>query len=137
MRFFVVVLQRSLGHDPQKEIDQRVTHDIAFLRTKIETADEETNIKNALYYADDLINCSRSHRIGLERILNKKLPRTAELVKKIMEVKNSRDISKIDQALPFSKEVVQKLGLAGNWSESDDIEDLRGQIAKLKLNSER
>jgi hypothetical protein len=126
------VLQRSLGHDPQKEIDRRVAHDIAFLRTKIETADEKTNIEKSFYYADDLINCSRSNRIGLERILSNKLPRTAEFVKKILEVKSSRDISRIDQVLPFSKEVVQKLCIAGNWSEYDEIEYLRDKLAELK-----
>jgi hypothetical protein len=126
------VLQRSLGHDPQKEIDRKVAHDIASLRTKIETADEKTNIEKSFYYADDLINCSRSYHNRLERILNNKLPRTAEFVKKILEVKSSRDISRIEQVLPFSKEVVQKLGLAGNWSEYDEVEYLKSKIAELK-----
>lgn len=127
------VLQRSIRHDPQKEIDRRVAHDIAFLPRKIETSDEKTNTEKALYYADDIINCSRSNRTGLERILSQKLPKTAKLVEKILEIKLTRDISKIEEILPFSRELVQKLELKGNWSESNDLGRLREQIAELRL----
>lgn len=125
-------LQRSFGHEPQKEIDRRAAHNIAMLGYKTETADEKTNIKSALQYTDDLLNCSRSNRIGLERKISNKLPRTAEIIEIILKLKNSRDLSKIEEVLPFSKEVVQKLGLEGNWSESNDLNQLKKDIAKLK-----
>lgn len=51
-------LQRSFGHEPQKEIDRRVNHDIALLRGAIEPNDEKLRLEKALYYTDDLINCS-------------------------------------------------------------------------------
>ena len=112
--------------------DRRASHNIALLRRKNETNDIKTNTKNALKYADDIINCSRSHRTGLERMLDKKLPRTWEIVKKILELESTRDLSKIEEVLPFSKEVVKALDLMGNWSESKDIEQMRKQVAELK-----
>ena len=35
--------------------------------------------------------------------------------------------------LPFSKEIVQKLDLRGNWQESNDLERLKEQVAETRL----
>jgi hypothetical protein len=92
------MLQRKLGHDPQKMIENRVNHDIAFLKSKVETNDEKTNIEDALYYADDLINCSESNRIGLARKLSNKLPKIAKFTEQILEIKATKDLSKPEVA---------------------------------------
>ena len=125
-------LQRTFGHEPQKEIDRRAAHNIALVRSKSETNDMKANTESALQYADDMINCSRSHRTGLERILDKKLPRTAKIVNKILDLESARDLSQIEEVLPFSKEVVKTLDLVANWSESNDLERMREQLAELK-----
>lgn len=127
------ILQRRLGLDPQKEIDKRTAHDIAFLLRKTETNDEKTNTEAALYYADDLLNCSRSNRIGLERRLSNKLPKTAKIVEEILEIKAPLDLSKIEDVLLFSKEIVHNLSLSGNWRESNDLECLKEQVAETRL----
>jgi hypothetical protein len=127
------VLQRSLGHEPQKVIDKRAAFNIGLLSSSIEPVDEKLQIQNALVYADDLINCSESNRIGMQRVLNKKHPNTEKKVNKILEITRRRDITKIDQTLPFSQEIVQKLDLGKNWSESDEVGHLKEQTAKLKM----
>jgi hypothetical protein len=126
-------LQKSFGHDPKKEIDRKIAHDRRVLPTKIEANSEKTRIKNALYYADDLINCSQNNFTGLESLLSKKLPKTTELVRKILEIAESKDLTKIEEVLPFSKGIVQKLCLTGNWVELDELNNLREQLASLKL----
>ena len=126
-------LQRSLGHDPQKVIDKRAAHDMAFLLRKVEANNEKTNIGDALYYADDLINCSRSYRLGLEPRLNSKLLKTAKIAQEILEIKGRRDLSRIEEVLPFSKEIVQKLNLPGNWIELDELEQLKKTRAETQL----
>jgi hypothetical protein len=128
----VYVLQRSLGHDPQKTIDSRAAYDIAVLSRSAEPNDEKAHIFRALMYADDLINCSKSHYIGLERIL-KKHPNTELLVNKIIEVKDSKDISNFEEAWSFCGRVIQKLTLGKNWRELDIISALKDQIKSASL----
>jgi len=103
------------------------------LLRKTEPNDEKANVEDALYYADDLINCSRSNRIGLERRLSSKLPKTARIVEEILEIKALLDLSKIEDVMLFSREIVRRLNLSGNWRESSDLERLKEQVAETKL----
>jgi hypothetical protein len=78
-------------------------------------------------YADDLINCSKSHYTGLERVL-KKHPNKEHLVTKILEVKGSKDLSKIEEAWSFCGAVIQELNMGKNWRYLDIISALKDQI---------
>ena len=86
-----------------------------------------------MHYADDLINCSRSNRIGLERRLSSKLPKTAKFAQEILEIKTLIEFSKIEYVLLFSKEIVHNLNLSGNWRKSNDLERLKEQVTELRL----
>lgn len=123
-------LQRTLGHEPQKEIDIRAAHSIAMLSKTAETSNEQ-KIENALLFSDDLINCSQSNRIGMKRILNRKHPNTEKLVNKILDIAGSKDLSKLEESLPFCQKVIQELKLGENWCGLDEINTLKIETSKL------
>jgi hypothetical protein len=129
------VLQRSLGHDPQKEVDRRASYDIGVLSRSAEPSDEQMRIQKALIYSDDLIHCSQSNRKGMQRILSTKHPNTDRLVKEILEIESLRDISKIMEISPFCLEIIQKLNLGQNWFELDEIDTMRTQLKSLNDSS--
>lgn len=124
-------LQRSIGHEPQKEIDKRTAQRLAILSKTTETVDEKTHLENAFTISDDLINCSQNNRTGMFRILSRKYPKTEKIVNKIFEVKDRRDISKIEDILPFCQDIIQKLNLGNNWYVVDDLNTLRTKLMKL------
>ena len=126
-------LQKNLGHDTQKMIDKKVDFDIALLKTKTENNDEKSQVEEALYYADDLINCSSSNRTGLERKLGSRMPKIAIKTRQVIEISKRRDVTRIEEALPFSKEIVREVNLAGNWYESNEVDLLKSDLAKAKL----
>jgi len=126
-------LVRSLGHDTAKFIDKKVAADIGLLKTKSDPASEKAQAEEALYYADDLINCSSSNRTGLERKLSSRMPKTAIVAQQIVSISQRRDITKIEEALPFSKDIIQELNLLGNWYESGEVDLLKRQIAEARL----
>jgi hypothetical protein len=86
--------------------------------------------------ADDLINYSQSHRVGMQRILSLKHSKMERLVNKILETKYSMDISKIEMVSPFCQEVIQKLDLGKNWLEVDEAKILKEQVKSLNSNQE-
>jgi hypothetical protein len=124
----LINLQRSIGHEPQSEIDHRANHDIVLVSKLTETDDALIRAKQALYFADDLINCSENHRKGLQRILSKKLPETVKIVNTILEIIGTRDLSIIANANMLPLEIIKQLNLSGNWTVVDSVSVLRNHI---------
>jgi hypothetical protein len=124
-------IQRSVGHEPQREIDSRTNHDIVLASKIVETDDPQNQIENAIYFSDDLINCSENHRKGLQRIISNKLPRTDKMINIILEIKGTKDISIIENANTFPLEIIKQLRLGGNWSVGNSVEVLKNFVLKL------
>jgi hypothetical protein len=59
-------LQRSMGHEPQSEIDRMANHNMVGVSKSAEPNDPLRQIEFALSFADDLINCSEDVRKGLQ-----------------------------------------------------------------------
>jgi len=123
-------LQRSLGHEPRKLIDSRANHDIVLVSKINEPDGTLTQTKNALLFADDLINCSEGNRKGLQRVISKNLPRTAEIVKAILETKGTRDLSVFENANMLPLEIIRRLHISGNWSAINSIDVLKDFVFK-------
>jgi len=126
-------LQRSMGHEPQSEIDRRANHNIVGVSKTAEKDDPLQQVKYALSFADDLINCSEDVRKGLQRIIAKRWSKTEKIVNKILEIKGTKDLSIIENANMLPQEIINRLSLSGNWSVVDSIQFLKNFV--LKLNS--
>ena len=62
----IYVPQRSLGYEPQPEIDSRALNDITVFSEKKETRDTQSWIPNALLFTDDLTNYSDTYQRWLK-----------------------------------------------------------------------
>lgn len=122
------VLQRSLGHEPQNEIDKRAGYNIAVLSRSTEPFDEKVRVSKAMVYADDLLHCSTSNKTGMQRLLSNKHPNINKMVNKILETSVRQDVAKIANIHSFCAEVIQTLELGQNWSEANEVEKLRSDV---------
>lgn len=121
-------LQRSLGHEPQPEIDSRTLHNTEIFSKQTETKKRQFCIRNALLLADDLMNCSEQYRTQLEKIVSKKYPMTAKLLEKILTPAPSYNLLKPDQNLKFCRKVIEALKLGSGWREIDEAKELISMV---------
>jgi hypothetical protein len=124
-------LQRNMGHEPQSEIDSRANHNIVLVSKIAETDNPLVQVKDALLFTDDLINCSENVRKGLQRIISKRYPKTEKIVNRILEIKGTKDLSIIENANMFPQEIITRLSLSGNWSVVDSVQFLKNFVIKL------
>lgn len=85
-------LQKSVGHDPQQEINSRAESDTKRLKKQLERPGDVTCISNALLVADDLMNCSEEHRTTLRDVLSRYHPNTWRLVQEFMDIAKQYDL---------------------------------------------
>jgi hypothetical protein len=114
-------LQRSVGHNPQDEVDSRCLHNLRLFSQEKEVKAKQVWVLNALMLVDDLLNCSPSNQTPVMNIIGHKHPNTSRLVKSIMQQAHSRDLLHPEQNLAFAREVVRCLGLPGEWYLADDV----------------
>jgi hypothetical protein len=124
----VYKLQREMGHEPQSEIDSRANHDIAIISRYTEPTEIKLQIRSALVFSDDLINCSASTRKGLQNSLSKNYPKTEKIVNEILECKGSKDLSINENASTFVHELINRLDLGKNWQVVDNLGKLRDYV---------
>ena len=119
-------LQRSIGHNPQDEIDSRTENDIHL----IEKANSETtdSAAAALLFTDDILNCSEMKRKQMKSSLKNYLPDVLELVDGITAEASNYDLLNPPQNVAFKKSLVKKLGLGGQWDVADEAETLRRHV---------
>lgn len=120
-------LQRSLGHEPQEEIDKRARHDLELFSKQVEVPGKHIWIQNALLTADDLSHCSKELKEKMLETLQAKHPHTTKLGNKILEASSHYDL--LDQAgnEKFIRRVIQKLKLGSGW-----VPSLESELASLK-----
>jgi len=117
-------LQRSLGHEPQIEIDSRADHDIKIFSKERETSKKQFRVKNALLLADDFLNCSSEKRMQLEEIVKRRHLNTARYLWKILSIASHYNLLNPKQNLRFSRKVIRKLKLGDEWYVADELEEL-------------
>lgn len=126
------ILQKSLGHDPQGEIDSRALHNIKLFSRRVkrkERKDLASNAaSNALMLSDDIMNCSVDYRTSLENVLINNWPNISKLVRKIVKVASSYDLQDATQNLKFSERLVQELGLGNGWCKAEEESELASMV---------
>jgi len=116
------VLQRTLGHEPQKEIDKRAKHDLNLFSKEGEVPGKHIWTKNALLLADDLLNCSTHLNEQLLETVQKKHPYTASLVGRILKPASSNVLLDQSKNKKFCRKVIQNLGIGPGWLPSLKLE---------------
>lgn len=128
-------LQRSFGHEPQKEIDSRTIQNVNNIRNNAERKIKHLQIETALLFADDLLNCSNNTRKTMKYVLNQKHPKTARIVKSILDIAAQYNLLNVGSNLKFSKRIVRELRLGNNWYETDEVKALKEMIQKAQANN--
>lgn len=120
-----------MGHEPQNEIDSRANYDIVMASKIVEPDDRMTQIKHALYFADDFINCSKNHSKGLQRIISKRHPKTKDILNTVLEFEETKNLSMLENASTLPTKIIKQFNLSGSWSASDSINFLKNAISNL------
>lgn len=121
-------LQRSIGHDPQDDVDSRCDHDIK-LSSQPGAIDD---VASALYLADDLLNCSFKKRSQLRWTLRRNQPGTLRLVERIVAIASDHDLLDHEQNVGFRRTIVKEMKLKGVWSESDNVKSIKDLILEVE-----
>jgi hypothetical protein len=122
-------LQKSIGQDPQAEIDSRCAHNIR-LSSQPKKGDP---IICGLMMADDWMNCSGyKMRQKLKWTLQKYQPQTWRMLESILNVASQYDLSKPETNIRFRKELLKVLKITGAWTEKDDIEQTKKLILEVE-----
>ena len=121
-------LQKSVGHDPQSEVDSRYDHNIK-LYSQPGFPDKVVSV---LYLVDDLLNCSYKKRSQLEWTLRRNHPSILQIVERILTIASNHDLSIPDQNVEFRKKLVKELNLSGVWSEKDDVKSTKSLIFEVE-----
>jgi hypothetical protein len=109
-------LQRSIGLNPQTEIDLRTDHDILLCsEAQGEAVDDKTS---ALLLADDIQNCSKAKCDQLRTALKQNLPAVLRLIEEIVSAAGGHDLMNPQQSLAFRYRVVERLELEGNSTQA-------------------
>ncbi len=127
-------IQRSIGHEPQEEIDSRCLHNIRLFSKGKEAQQRELRIQNALILADDIFN-SEENRYPLINVISRRHPNTSELLNKIIKLESSYNLLVPDQNKIFCKQIIDSLKLSGDWYNPDEVKSLVSLINKV--NSEK
>ncbi len=123
-------LQRSVGHDPQEEVDSRALHNLRLFSKKRKRNEPDNSLNNALMLADDIMNCSQNERASLKNVLVKKHPETSKLTNKIVALAKSHVLHVPQENLKFCQSIIKDLKLGGRWSIANDVGGLESMVRK-------
>lgn len=129
-------LQRSIGHEPQAEIDSRCLHNIKLFSKVKEAQQREVRIRNALMLADDIFN-SEENRQLLINVLTQRHPNTLNLLRKLIELESSYDLLVPDQNLNFREQVIEVLELGQGWNKRDEVKNLSSLVKQATKQSQQ
>lgn len=115
-------LQRSLGHEPQEEVDKRARHDLKLFSKGAEKPGKQLWVQNALLATDDLLHCSKELKEKMLETLQAKHPRTTRLANKILEVSSHYDLLDQTGNEKFIRKVIQTLQLGNGWIPAPELD---------------
>lgn len=121
-------LQRSLGINPQAEIDLRAEHNINLFNSEDENNKEEDIIINALTVADDLISCSKNIHNILNGIMLKNHPKASKIIDTLIETKQFYDLDDPRNNLKFVRMLIKKIKIKDPWHHSNEINHLKSLV---------
>lgn len=125
-------LQRSLGHDPQAEIDNRARHNLSRINSGSITIcppktkqGAEIGADRVLLYADDMLNCSGEIGEEMSATLAQAFPNAAQCVRDIGDIRESLNPAELAAHPAFVKAVMRRLDFGPEWTTLDEIPGLK------------
>jgi len=125
-------LQKSIGHNPQNEIDSRTNHNCTVFSNDKELNNAKAQIQMSLILADDIMNCSKELVIKLRTVLAKNHPKTLEFVDQILDTASYYNLLEPAKNLKFLRRVCRNLKLGKNWNVPDEIYNLAKMLEEGK-----
>ncbi len=122
------VLQRSLGHDPQHEIDKKARHDLSLLKPEpfaLYRLKPKISAETVLYLADSILNCHPDISEALFAKLDDIRPEAAKCIRDICCIHDSFDPTKLDSYPAFVQAIMQRLRFGAEWTILDEIPGLK------------
>ena len=120
---------RSVGADPQPEIDTRTRRSLESFRCESERQDDDAVTYRALIVADDLRHASDALASELREVLASGHPRTLALADGLLALLGISTVSNPERSLEFARSAVDQIGLGGAWEEYPMLDQLRLQMA--------
>jgi len=119
-------LQTSFGHKPISEINNRLRHHIEIYSKEVEKSQRDDRILSAFLVADDLINTSsKTFKVNLKNILEKKHPSTLKLVDVILETSSYYNLTDPNSNYKFACRLIKNLKIQTSlWQEVDNVKIL-------------
>jgi len=121
-------LQRSVGHDPQNEVDSRCDQDVGTFSRPV-AWDE---VRKTLYLADDLLNGSVEKRQRLKSTLPRNHPTALKTVERIVAISSEYNLLDPEQNMTFRRRVITEMRLEGEWNEHDDVKQIKDLILEVE-----
>ncbi len=124
-------LQRTLGHEPQNNIDERTKHNIKIFSESTERKVENLWKLNALILSDDIINCSEFLKEELKNVASQNHPNTFKFINMILDLIPYFDLIKPHKNIRFTKKVLDILNFDRGWWEiKNNKESLRRRFSE-------
>lgn len=120
-------LQRSLGHDPQAMIDNRVEHLIREFSKRRELAEDPALVLGTVI-ADDLFSCSQSQRERLLRSAQLMRPKAYKIAKKFFEAARRHDPARIETHGQYLEAIRNCTGHIQHWKRTNQKTVMRQQV---------
>lgn len=114
-------LQRTLGHEPQKEIDSRARNDLKLLNKPF----DGSSLFGMFLIADDVLNCSSRLADKLSKALKRASPNAAEVVDDIVQISAVHNPADLSSNPNFIEAVMKRLHFSSQWKSLDEIKFLR------------
>ncbi len=121
-------LQKDLGQDPQRMIDNRAMFNLNNLTRGPEIMLGDKWAEFALLFADDILNCKEEIKNDILEILQEDFPVTFSFLEKILNLINKYDLYDSKSNLIFLKNLVNTLYLGEGWKVIDESFELKEMI---------
>ena len=124
-------LQRSIGHEPQTEINSRAKHNLALFSRDLEGKSPTKWLENAFMTADDLLNCSEDIYTPLRDVIEDNHPETARHLRVILETASHYNLLDARPYHRFMRRLIRNLRLGDAWDDLDNLASLQSMIRDL------
>jgi hypothetical protein len=89
-------------------------------------------VRKTLYLADDLLNGSFEKRQRLKSTLRRNHPTALRTVEMIVAISSEYNLMDPGQNMTFRRRVITEMRLEGEWSEHDDVKQIKDLILEVE-----
>lgn len=117
-------LQRTMGLQPQPEIDSRAAHNIHIVRKNSQTL-SDSDFWKILLLVDGIHHASPYISKHILKSAKRFQPSSYIKIRAVTDILNKYNLLKAEEVLSCSQNIVEKLKMGSNWESMQDIEELR------------